>query len=183
MPSDVKAQLINQGKDMLIVWKATQTPLQPVSQYVVEVEGQRRVARRQTSLHDDHMKRYITTDTEVVIQNIQPYMEYSIQVCAENAFGRTCVEPVKIKTGAFEGPRTGGILLTNVEGDDDLPVWVYVVAALGLLVIVTVLLCLLASCISWQRSKRMASYYPTKQGEEHMCDCQCVLIISLVHII
>lgn len=165
IPSDVKAQLINEGKDMLIAWSATDTPLQPVSQYVVEVEGQRRVSRRQASFHDD-VHRYVTTDTEVLVQNIKYEMEYSIQVCAENAFGRTCVEPVRIKTEkTLEPPKTGGILV-HVGSGDGTPVWVYVVAGLGLLAILTALLCLLVICVCCYKAKRMNSYYPSVQGEE-----------------
>ncbi len=163
-PSNVNAQLINQGKDMLIAWSSNDTPLQPVTQYVVEVEGQRQVAKRQTSLHDDDVHRYVTTDTKVLVQDIKNEMEYSIQVCAENNIGRTCVEPLTIKTDAREPPKISGILV-DLEGDD-LPVWVYVVAGLGFLVIVTVLLCLLVSCICCYRVKRMSSYYPSKQGEK-----------------
>ncbi len=151
---------------MLVAWTATATPLQPVKQYVVEVEGQTtQVTRRQTSVHGNNVRqRYVTTDTEIVIEGLNRGMEYTVTVCAENTIGRACVDPlIIINAGDPESPpRTGGVLLGGSEGG--LPVWVYIVSSVGLVVMVAVLVCLLALCFCY-RAKKINSYYPSKQGE------------------
>ena len=100
-------------------------------------------------------------ETEVVVQDIDQDMEYNVRVCAENRLGRSCEKPVRVYGGdLIDTPSVGGVL----SREESLPVWVYVVAGVGLVLLCAVMVCLLGVCVCCRLS-RMKSYYPSKQGE------------------
>ena len=101
-------------------------------------------------------------ETEVVVPDIDRDMEYKVRVCAENWLGRSCEKPVQVygRDLKIDFPSVGGVL----SREESLPVWVYVVAGVGLVLLCAVMVCLLGVCVCW-RLTRMKSYYPSKQGE------------------
>lgn len=177
-PSNVKASLIN-NKDMRIQWEGSPTPLQPVNHYIITMTRQTvntRVAKRQNSFHDDeadihgndadrhdnNVQQFVTTYTEIVVEDVDPFIAYSVEVCAENSLGRTCLGPVSVSADnevVREAPSIGG----QSQEERVFPVWVYGVVGGVLLLVATILVCGCLLCVCCRRSRR-GTYYPRRQG-------------------
>ena len=175
-PSDVELQLTNKDEDLLVTWKAEPSPLQPVSQFRISVRttdipsrtnnvGQ---SKRQANGDSGETGEYITTDTKLLLEDVESEKMYTIQVCAENDVGHACAEPkdfeIKKEVGKVLLVTSGGLQPSNKSWPFPKQ---YIVLIIILPIILVLAVCILlisiivCSCCCRQNSK---NYYPSQQG-------------------
>ena len=179
-PSDVELSLINDGQNLRVTWTSESTKLRPVSQYRILVKSidaansksneQSRV-KRQT---ESGLKEFITTNTTLLLEQIEIGKTYTIQVCAENDFGRACADPKELTTrGKDEEPRKFVLVSEGLERDESttatLPlgsILAIVLLPSILILVVCILIVSVIACSCCRHNSK--NYYPSQQG---MCIC------------
>ena len=172
-------ELTNGGKDLLITWRAEQTPLQPVSQFRITVKStdasrsRRSLIGRSSRQANDETEttEHLTTNTRLILENVESERMYTIQVCAENDLGHSCA-PAKSVTIKSDGKlrilhqaSSAGLGPSNNAESTSLPLG-YIIAIVVVPSLLMLVVCLLiisvVLCSCYRHNSK--NYFPSQQG-------------------